>query len=651
MKRVRRRPKRSLRTILVIWFLLFSVLPLAFVTGYSMIRYEKAIDHELSQRLIGNAREIGVILEDYRVGLQQKRDRYERDPNLVYHLTMGDSAGLKTQATNLLRQDIASRLSFYNREGRMITSIFKDDRSEIRTFSPSQDAFFLPAKYIAHLKENRDIGLIEYGDAAKISLVMISRIWNSRQKVVGYIEQMIDLDKSFVYRLKARMKLEIMLIKDDGRVQVGSSPDFFKIKSDFLKPHLKGEPKESFFEYQLKSNPIGFLVYPIEWGQSNFYVALGASKGDAKAVLRNVNLAFVTVVSAIVLLLVLTVLVTSSWVLKPLYELVDALQSFETQEQLVTIPVKNNTEIGLLTRSFNQMSQNVWQARSDLRKKLSELESTNKELKETQSRLVHSAKMVSLGQLVAGVAHELNNPIGFIYGNMSHLKDYSEKLIDLIRLAEKHTEASAAELAKKKEEYEFDYIIQDLPKLIASCEDGARRTRNIVMGLRNFSRLEEAKLVEIDIHEALDTTLNLLHGELKDRIEVHRQYEPIPRVFCFASQINQVLMNILSNAAQAISGPGHIWISTHALKDPKTKEGQIEISVQDSGQGIPPENLGKIFDPFFTTKGVGSGTGLGLSISYGIIHNHGGEIQVRSELGVGTVFMITLPVNPPVATS
>lgn len=616
-----------------------------------MIRYEKAIDHELSQRLIGNAREIGVILEDYRVGLQQKRDRYERDPNLVYHLTMGDSAGLKTQATNLLRQDIASRLSFYNREGRMITSIFKDDRSEIRTFSPSQDAFFLPAKYIAHLKENRDIGLIEYGDAAKISLVMISRIWNSRQKVVGYIEQMIDLDKSFVYRLKARMKLEIMLIKDDGRVQVGSSPDFFKIKSDFLKPHLKGEPKESFFEYQLKSNPIGFLVYPIEWGQSNFYVALGASKGDAKAVLRNVNLAFVTVVSAIVLLLVLTVLVTSSWVLKPLYELVDALQSFETQEQLVTIPVKNNTEIGLLTRSFNQMSQNVWQARSDLRKKLSELESTNKELKETQSRLVHSAKMVSLGQLVAGVAHELNNPIGFIYGNMSHLKDYSEKLIDLIRLAEKHTEASAAELAKKKEEYEFDYIIQDLPKLIASCEDGARRTRNIVMGLRNFSRLEEAKLVEIDIHEALDTTLNLLHGELKDRIEVHRQYEPIPRVFCFASQINQVLMNILSNAAQAISGPGHIWISTHALKDPKTKEGQIEISVQDSGQGIPPENLGKIFDPFFTTKGVGSGTGLGLSISYGIIHNHGGEIQVRSELGVGTVFMITLPVNPPVATS
>lgn len=639
-----RRPRRSLRTILIVWFLLFSIVPLAFVTGYSMIRYEMAIDHELSQRLIGNAREISVIIEDYRVGLQQKRDRYERDPDLVYHLTLGESASLKAQATNFLRQDFASRLSFFNREGRMITSVFKDERSEIRTFSPVQEAFFLSEKYMAHLKDNRDIGVTEYGDGAKVSLVMISRISNHRGKVVGYIEQMIDLDKNFVYRLKAKMKLEIMIFKDDGKVQVTSSSDLSKISPDFLKSNLKTVTKQSFFDYSLKNNPLGFLIYPIEWGQSKFFIALGASKGDAKAVLRNVNVAFATVVGAVILLLILTIVVTSSWVLKPLYELVEALQSFEAQEQLVTIPVKNDTEIGLLTKSFNQMSQKIWQARSELRKKLSELETANKELKETQTRLVHSAKMVSLGQLVAGVAHELNNPIGFIYSNMSHLKDYSEKLISLIRLSE----TDPAKVNQMKEEYEFDYIVQDLPKLVASCEDGARRTRDIVMGLRNFSRLEEAKLLEVDVHEALDTTLNLLHGELKNRIEVHRQFEPIPRIFCYASQINQVLMNILSNAAHAIVGNGHIWISTHASKDPKTKEGRIEISIQDSGQGIPNENLEKIFDPFFTTKGVGSGTGLGLSISYGIVHTHGGEIQVRSEVGVGTVFLIVLPVHPPV---
>ncbi len=406
---------------------------------------------------------------------------------------------------------------------------------------------------------------------------------------------------------------------------------------------MRTDFKESFFELDLKNNPLGFLVYPIDWGQTNFYIALGASKSDAKAVLRNVNMAFLTVVGAVILLLVLTILVTSSWVLKPLYELVEALQSFETQEQLVTIPVKNDTEIGLLTESFNQMSQKIWQARADLKKKISELELANRELKDTQTRLVHSAKMVSLGQLVAGVAHELNNPIGFIYSNMSHLKDYSEKLMDLVRVAEK----SPSDLLAKKEEYEFDYIVKDLPKLVASCEDGARRTRDIVMGLRNFSRLEEAKLKEIDIHEALDTTLNLLHGEIKNRIELHRHYEPIPHIFCYASQINQVLMNILSNAAQSIQGNGHLWISTHASKDPKTKEGIVQISIQDSGQGIPAENLEKIFDPFFTTKEIGTGTGLGLSISYGIIHNHGGDIQVRSELGVGTEFILMLPIHPP----
>lgn len=643
MKSLGRRPKRSLRTILVVWFLLFSIVPLGFVTGYSMMRYEKAIDHELSQRLIGNAREISVILEDYRAGLQQKRDRYERDANLVYHLTLGDGAGLRAQAMNFLKQDIASRLSFFSREGRMITSVFKDEHAEIRTFSPVQDAIFLSEKHMAHLKNNRDVGLIEYGDKARLSLIMISRISNSTGKIIGYIEQMIDLDKTFLYRLKARMKLEFMIFRENGKVLVASSADFYKVNSDFFKPYLRTDLKEAFFELDMKNNPLGFLVYPIDWGQSNFYIALGASKSDAKAVLKNVNMAFITVVGAVILLLILTILVTSTWVLKPLYELVAGLQSFETQEQLVTIPVKNDTEIGLLTESFNQMSQKIWQAKSDLRKKISELELINKELKETQTRLVHSAKMVSLGQLVAGVAHELNNPIGFIYSNMSHLKDYSEKLMALVHIAE----TDPSDLSAKKEEFEFEYIIKDLPKLVASCEDGARRTRDIVMGLRNFSRLEEAILREIDVHDALDTTLNLLHGEIKNRIEIHRHYEPIPHIYCYASQINQVLMNILSNAAQAIQGNGHIWLSTHIMKDPKTKEGIIQISIQDSGQGIPTADIEKIFDPFFTTKEIGAGTGLGLSISYGIIHNHGGDIQVRSELGVGTEFILILPIHPP----
>lgn len=628
---------------MIVWFLLFSIIPLAFITIYSVYKYEKAIDHELSQRLIGNAREIGVILSDYKTGLTQKRDKYARDPNLIYHLSVNDGATIRTISSQWLKQDFTSSLTFFNREGRMLASVFKDEKNEVRSFVPVQDAVFLSAKYIANLKTNPDIGLTEYNDNQKMSLILISRVTGTNGRLVGYIEQIIDLDRNFLNRLKARLKLEMILFRDNGQVVVASHPDFYLYKKEFFRQYFR-PGNDNFFELNVRNVPYGFLLYPLEWDKTSFFMALGASKSEAKAVLKNVNYTFITVVSAVVILLIITILVTSSWVLKPLYELVDALQSFEAQEQAVTIPVKNDTEIGLLTESFNEMSKKIWQARADLRKKLSELENTNKELKETQTKLVHSAKMVSLGQLVAGVAHELNNPIGFIYSNMTHLKEYSERLIQLVKVAEENPK----DLERLKEEYEFDYIVKDLPKLVASCQDGARRTRDIVLGLRNFSRLEEAKLQEIDIHQSLDTTLNLLQGEIKNRIEIHRLYEPIPMIHCYASQINQVFMNILSNAVQAIEGPGHVWISTMPIKDAKDKKGRVQISIQDSGKGMSMQTLEKIFDPFFTTKGVGQGTGLGLSISYGIIQNHGGEIQVRSEKDVGTEFVVVLPVYPPV---
>ncbi|XGC81032.1 ATP-binding protein [Bdellovibrio bacteriovorus] len=626
--------------------MLFTVVPLAFVTGYSMLKYEKAIDYELSQRLSGNAREIDLVLKDIRTNLQEKRDRYSRDPSLLYHLTVGDGATIRSIASQWMKTDSISSLTFFNREGRMLASVFRDDKEVLRSFLPIQDAVFLSAKYMAELKEQKEIALSEARENQKYNLILISKVTGPGGRLVGYVEQVVDLNKSFAMKLKNRLKLELIFFKDNGQVVVASHPDFYLYKKDFFRPYVKpgGEP---FFDLNIRSVPYGFLIYPLSWGITKFSVALGASKSEAKAVLKNVNYAFITVVGAVVVLLIFTIFVTSNWVLKPLYDLVDALQSFESQEQAVTIPVKNDTEIGLLTESFNEMSKKIWQARSDLRKKISELESANKELKDTQTKLVHSAKMVSLGQLVAGVAHELNNPIGFIYSNMTHLKEYSEKLITLAEVAEK----DPPKLPALKEEFEFDYIVKDLPKLVASCQDGARRTRDIVLGLRNFSRLEEAKLQEIDVQQSLDTTLNLLQGEIKNRIEIHRQYEPTPLIHCYASQINQVFMNILSNAVQAIEGSGHIWISTTPLKDfkgSKDKRGFVQISIQDSGKGMSAETLEKIFDPFFTTKGVGQGTGLGLSISYGIIQNHGGEIQARSEVGVGTEFIVIIPVFPPI---
>jgi two-component system NtrC family sensor kinase len=641
MLQPRKRAHRSLRTILIIWFLLFSLIPLVFVTGYSVTKYEVAIDNELSQRLGGNAREIGAILEDFRSGLAQKRDRYIKDNGLIYHLSTGDSGAIKSLAMNWLKSDFASSLTFFNREGRMLASVFKDGKGELRDFIPqANSSIFLSDQNLEKLKNVKEYAFIEFSNNRKISLILFSKVTGSGGRQVGYLEQLIDIDQIFLNRLKQRMKLELVLIRPSGQVTVATHPDFYLYKKEMFQDFMQKENKH-FFELNLRSNPYGFLLYPMSWGQSDIYLALGASKVEAKAVLKNVNYAFFTVVGTVIILLIITILFASNTILKPLNDLVAALQNVQSGDKPVEIPIKSDTEIGLLTESFNQMSRNVIQARSDLKKKITELEATNSELKDTQSRLVHSSKMVSLGQLVAGVAHELNNPIGFIYSNMGHLRDYSEKLLRLADGVEKDPHS----LAELKKELEIDYIKEDLPKLVASCEDGARRTRDIVLGLRNFSRLEESKLKEVDIHESIDNTLNLLAGEIKNRVQIVRDYGRLPLVTCYASQINQVFMNILSNAVQAIEGSGNIWITTRLQNRADGRE-SVQISFQDSGRGMTPQVMDKIFDPFFSTKGVGQGTGLGLSISYGIIEAHGGEILVKSQLGIGTEFIVTIPVRP-----
>jgi two-component system NtrC family sensor kinase len=625
-----------------VWFLLFSILPLAFVTGYSIIKFERAIDREMLLRLSGNAKEVDLMFSDYINGLRQRRDKYIDEPYLRYHLSFGDESSLNDLGAGWLKQDPATTLSFFSRQGRLITSVYEDEKNQVKSKVPTQDAIFLADKFLKHFETDNELSLIDTSDPKKVSLVLISRVDNQKGKTVGYLEQIIDLGPDFLRRLKDRMKLELMFVKENGQVVLATQNRLSSLNKDFVRKILT-QKSDLFADVNIKENPYGLFFYPLEWGESRIWVALGASKSDAKAVLQNVNLAFVSVIGTVILFLIVISIVISSWILKPLNELVEALQSFDSQEQAITIPVKNDTEIGLLTESFNQMFKNIWQARADLKRKVFELQSTNKELKDTQTRLVHSAKMVSLGQLVAGVAHELNNPIGFIFSNMVHLRDYSNRLINLVRIAEKDPK----DLQKAKEEAEFDYIVKDMPKLITSCEEGAKRTKDIVLGLRNFSRLEEAKLNEIDVQKSLDTTLDLLQGEIKGRIQIFKNYEHIPKIFGYISQINQVFMNILSNALQSIEGQGQIWITTQPIRDLRYKDGKVQISIQDSGKGMTTETMEKIFDPFFTTKGVGQGTGLGLSISYGIIENHGGEIQVRSELGVGTEFIIVLPVRPP----
>jgi two-component system NtrC family sensor kinase len=632
---------KSLRTILIIWFLLFAIVPLAFLTGFSIVRYEKAIDRELARRLEGNAREMAAIIKDFSSALLQKRDRVTSAPGFVYSLSANQTEDLSQNASNWLRGDVAAELTMFNRDGRMLFSQIKSSNGEIKQLSPPpKSAIFISEENLKLMQNSRDYSFIEANQKGRLSLILLSKIMSANGKLVGYSEQLVGLDKDFLSAIKSRLGVELVLIRSNGSVIASTHNDFYEYSKEFFLPYIEN-PNSPTFDVTVRAVPYEFIMYPLQWGRTRFYVAMGASKSESRAVLRGVNYAFYTVVGAVILLLIVIILIISNSILKPLEDLVAAARNLPYSDKLTEIPVKSDTEIGLLSESFNEMSRQIIRVRGELRAKITELESANSEIKSAQAQLVHSSKMSSLGALVAGVAHELNNPISFIYANMGHLKDYSDRLMKFADAAQQ----SPATLVKLREELEIDYIEKDLPKLIASCEDGSRRVRDIVLGLRNFSRLEEAKLKQIDVQESLENTLRLLSGETKNRIEVIRNYGQVPRVTCYESQMNQVFMNILSNAVQAIVGNGRIWIST---RPENTKEGRpgVAISIQDSGQGIEPKDLDKIYDPFFSTKGVGQGTGLGLSITYGIVQNHGGEIRVSSAVGEGTEFTVIIPQEP-----
>jgi len=264
-----------------------------------------------------------------------------------------------------------------------------------------------------------------------------------------------------------------------------------------------------------------------------------------------------------------------------------------------------------------------------------------RQLEETQMQLLQSEKMASIGQLAAGVAHEINNPIGFVNSNLSTLQEYVDGMLRLLAAYEEIegtlVNEALQDITHLKQEINIGYLREDVGNLLAESLDGLQRVRRIVKDLKDFSHVGELEKQSANLESGLDSTLNVVWNEIKYKAEVVKEYGGIPEVNCIASQLNQVFMNLLINAVQAIEDHGLITIRTgHDEKN-------VWVEVEDTGKGIKPEQLGKIFDPFFTTKSVGMGTGLGLSLSYGIVNKHNGRIEVKSELGKGTCFRVFLP--------
>ncbi len=398
---------------------------------------------------------------------------------------------------------------------------------------------------------------------------------------------------------------------------------------------------------------------PIDDTSFGWTVGVGIDDADIFRPIRSMTWWLVAVTLGVGALVVVFTFVIAQGITVPLKNLIGTAQRIAQGNLNERVLIRTSDEVGILGATFNDMAQSL-AAREDelqelnknlesmVRQRTVELETSHEALKKAytdlqsaQDQLIQTEKMASLGQLVAGIAHEIKNPLNFIYGNTGFLAEYVRKLQFLVESFDalpSLSEADRATISEKKGELNYAFVKEDLHTLIDNFTEGARRINTIVSDLRTFSRVDKGVVSEIDLHASLEMSLNLLSNQYKNRVEVHREYGEIPKIIGYSGKLSQVFMNLLSNAFHAVKDKGDVWIRT------RRRNGTVEVEIEDNGVGIPKESLNRIFEPFYTTKPVGQGTGLGLSISYGIIEQHHGKIQVASTPQKGTIFTVRLPV-------
>ncbi len=478
------------------------------------------------------------------------------------------------------------------------------------------------------------------------SLIVAYTSIKSDTGIVGSIITGTAIDDEFLQKNRGKIDFHLTLIKNNKTIaSTLKIPDNFSWEKVLFKS-IKSE------KITINNQKYIIKAQKLEVEDNELQLVLLNPTANLEKAEKNLFLS----IGSFCLLSLIIVLIIGFWLINMLTHriknLTIATQKLAQGDLTIRIPEDNKDEVGILAHGFNFMAQQLTERDDKIHLQMQELETTLLQLQMTQAQLIQSEKMSSLGQMVAGVAHEINNPTSFINGNIRYAIEYTQNLLHLISLYQQNYPNPPQVIKNEMNTIELDFLKEDLDKIFQSMETGCQRISDIVLSLRNFSRLDEADCKLVDIHEGINSTLMILDNPLKTHgIKIINEYTTLPNIECYPGQLNQAFFNILSNAIDAveekfqgdISSPQHpqISITTKAIDDD-----WVAIQITDNGVGMPKNILSKIFDPFFTTKSVGKGTGMGLAIAYQIVvDKHRGVLECNSEQGLGTSMIIKIPIQ------
>jgi signal transduction histidine kinase len=512
-----------------------------------------------------------------------------------------------------------------------------------------------------------------------LSLSTSHPVYNRDRQLIGAvgIDQRLTQISHFLQQSKPSPNTETFILERDGNLVASSGTQpIYQLKHD--KPDRLPAPEstnpliqttsrflqQKFHSFQaikadetliLNQNGVQHFIavntWKDDWGLDWLVVVVIPETDFTAQIQQNTQRTIILSVFALIAAILLS-LYTSRWIIRPIVQLKTTAQALAAGNLDAQAPPSPIAELDQLGQSFNQMAQQLQTSfqsleasNNTLEQRVSDrteaLSQTLKTLQNTQAQLVQTEKMSSLGQMVAGVMHEINNPTTFIHGNLTHCAQYLQTCTNLLQLYQTHYPQPPAAIAQALDAEDLPFILADWPKLLTSMEQGTSRIQAIVASLQDFSHINESSSKSSDLNQGLDNTLLVLtHRLTTANIQITKNYSDLPLIDCYPSQLNQVFHSLITNAIDAIATEITLTTQHHA--------GQIMITIADNGSGIAPEIQAKIFDPFFTTKPIGQGTGLGLSIAYQIItQQHQGQLTVESQPHQGTIFSIILPINHP----